>query len=97
MAIAIYFNPASMDAQRYDETIRRLEQAGAGAPRGRTYHACFGSGDKLQVFDVWESQEAFDAFVRERLGPVLQKHGIGRPEISTYPLHNGYTSAGPLR
>jgi hypothetical protein len=87
MAIAIYFNPASMDAQRYDETIRRLEQAGAGAPRGRTYHACFGSGDKLQVFDVWESQEAFDEFGKT-LMPILQEVGIDPGQPYVEPIHN---------
>jgi hypothetical protein len=28
MAVALLFTPASMDARRYDEVIRRLEQAG---------------------------------------------------------------------
>ena len=47
MAIGIYFRPASMSADKYDETIRRLEAAGAGAPAGRSYHVCFGEGDPL--------------------------------------------------
>ena len=82
MALAIYFNPPSMNAEQYDEAIRRLGQAGAGAPRGRTYHACFGSGDKLQVFDVWDSQEAFDEFGKT-LMPILQEIGLdpGQPHI----------------
>ena len=62
MAISVYINPVSATAAQYDEIIRRLDAAGAGKPAGRLYHACFGSGDKLQVFDIWESQQAFDKF-----------------------------------
>lgn len=87
MAIGIYFNPESMNAAQYDDTIKRLEAAGAGKPAGRLYHACFGSGDKLQVFDIWDSQAAFDKF-GETLMPILQQVGLdpGQPMIE--PIHN---------
>ena len=35
----------------------------------------FGEEGKLQVFDIWESQEAFDAFLGF-LVPVLEELGI---------------------
>jgi hypothetical protein len=53
MAISIYVNPASLTAAQYDDISGRLDAAGAGKPAGRLYHACFGSGDKLQVFEIW--------------------------------------------
>jgi hypothetical protein len=76
-----------MSAAQYDDVIERLEAAGAGAPPGRLYHVCFGSGDRLRVVDVWESQEAFDAFGRT-LMPILQGVGVdpGQPEVA--PVHN---------
>ncbi len=87
MAFAIAFKPVGMDVARYDECIRRLEAAGAGAPAGRLYHACHGSGDQLLVFDVWDSMETFQAF-GPTLGPILQALGVdpGTPEIT--PVHN---------
>jgi hypothetical protein len=87
MALGIYFSPASMSAAQYDDVIKRLDAAGAGKPAGRLYHACFGSGDKLQVFDVWESQQAFDKF-GETLMPILQQVGLdpGQPMIEQ--VHN---------
>jgi hypothetical protein len=87
MAISVYINPASATAEQYDEIIRRLEAAGAGNPAGRLYHACFGSGDKLQVFDIWESQEAFAKF-GETMMPIVQEVGldIGQPMVA--PVHN---------
>ena len=81
MAIALVFTPASMTAAHYDDVIKRLEAAGAGAPPGRLYHVCFGSGDRLRVVDVWESQETFDAFGRT-LMPIL----IGRPRGAAGPV-----------
>ena len=62
MAVGIYFSPPSMNAQRYEETLKQLEQAGQGSPRGRLYHTAFGPPDHLMVFDIWDSQENFDAF-----------------------------------
>ena len=87
MALGIYFAPASMTPEQYDDCIRRLEKAGAGKPPGRLYHACFGSGTKIQVFDVWESQAAFDKF-GQTLIPILQQLGVepGQPQVST--IHN---------
>lgn len=87
MAIAVRFTPTSMTSAQYDECIRRLEQAGAGAPKGRLYHACYGTGDKIQVFDVWESSESFDTF-GQTLMPILQALNVdpGQPEMNE--MHN---------
>ena len=87
MALALLFSPKSMTAAQYDDVIRKLAAAGAGAPRGRLSHLAFGSGSGLRVLDVWESQEAFEAFGRT-LMPILQQAGIdvGQPEIA--PVHN---------
>ena len=87
MAIAVKFTPKSMTSTQYDECIKRLEQAGAGAPKGRLYHACYGTGDKRQVFDVWESSESFDTF-GQTLMPILQALNVdpGQPEMNE--VHN---------
>ena len=86
MAIGIYFSPASMNVQQYDETLKRLEEAGQASPRGRLYHTSFGPPDHLMVFDIWDSQENFDAFGRTLL-PILAEIGIdpGQPDIM--PVH----------
>ena len=72
MALGVYFSPKSMNTQQCDTCIRKLEAAGAGKPAGRLYHACFGGGDKLAVFDVWDSQQSFDRF-GETLMPILKE------------------------
>lgn len=87
MAIAVVFTPKAMSATQYDECIKRLDKAGASAPRGRLYHAAHGSSHQLHVFDIWDSLESFQAF-GQTLMPILQQLGIdpGQPAISE--LHN---------
>ena len=84
MSIVVRFNPTSLTAEKYDQTVRRLdEEAGAFPPDGLDYHVCFGSGANLRVSEIWDSREQFEAF-GERLMPVLSDAGIefsGEPEI----------------
>src|SRR5438876_4478537 len=83
MALGFYFAPDSMSASKYDEIIRRLKAAKAAHPAGRSYHAAFGPSEKLQVFDVWDSQASFDDF-GATLMPILQGMGVdpGQPMVA---------------
>ena len=87
MALAFYFHPESVSAAQYDEVIKKLEAAGGGSPKGRTHHSAFGPADKLMVYDVWDSQEDFDAF-GATLMPILGEVGVdpGTPDV--IPVHN---------
>ena len=87
MSITAVFTPKSMSANQYGDIIKRLEKAGAAAPKGRLYHVCYGSSNQLCVTDVWESPETFERF-GQVLMPILQQVGVdpGQPVIS--PVHN---------
>ena len=87
MALGFYFNPSSFSPSTYDEVISRLEAAGAGAPAGRLYHAALEGDGQIQVFDVWDSQESFEAFGATLL-PIMGALGAdpGQPMVS--PVHN---------
>ncbi len=87
MALGMYFTPSSFTAKGYDEVISRLEAVGAGAPAGRLYHVALEAGGQIQLFDIWDSAEAFQAF-GETLVPILAELGIdpGEPQVS--PVHN---------
>ena len=87
MAIAIYFHPESMSAAQYDEVIKRLDAAGQGKPKGRTHHSSFGSDDHVMVYDVWDSQEDFDAF-GQTLMPILAEVGLDAGQPDVMPVHN---------
>lgn len=77
---------ASFTSKQYNEVVKRLEQAGAGMPKGRLYHASFGDENNLQVFDVWESQETFDKF-GEKLLPICAEVGYHPPEPMIAPVY----------
>jgi hypothetical protein len=45
----------------------------------------------FRVFDVWESQEAWEAFFNDRLMPVVRpmmEQGGRAPSTRVYPLHD---------
>jgi hypothetical protein len=73
--------------EKYDEAIVRLDAAGAAAPPGRSYHVALEADGKINVFDVWESQEAFDAF-GATLMPILSELGVDPGAPMAMPVHN---------
>jgi hypothetical protein len=87
MSILIRFAPASLTAEQYDESVRRLQSNGPWPPDGLDYHVCFGSEGKLRVSEIWDSREQLDAF-GERLMPVLSEVGIEPGEPELMDIHN---------
>jgi hypothetical protein len=88
MSILIRFEPAtSVSTDQYDETIRRLEDAGDFPPDGLDYHAAFIVDGQLRVSEVWDSEEKFQAF-GERLMPILSDVGIDPGEPTQAEIHN---------
>jgi hypothetical protein len=87
MSVLIRFAPASLTAEQYEESVRRLEGEGNWPPDGLEYHCCFGSEGSLRVSEIWDSREQLDAF-GQRLMPVLAAVGIepGQPDIMD--VHN---------
>jgi hypothetical protein len=87
MALGIYFVHEGFTPAKYDSAIKKLEAAGGGAPKGRTYHCALESGGAIQVFDIWESQADFDAF-GPILMPILAELGVNLTEPMVATVHN---------
>ena len=87
MAIGIYFASTGMSTATYEQVLERLASAGAGSPKGRTFHVSFGDSSDLQIFDVWSSQAEFDAF-GETLMPILSQVGANLAEPEVTEVHN---------
>ena len=68
----------------YDESLRRMEQAGIWPdPPGLEVHVLFGSEGNLSASEIWSSREEFEAF-GEKLMPILSDLGVefsAEPEI----------------
>jgi hypothetical protein len=85
MSIVVRFTPTSLTTEQYDESVRRLEEAGHFPPDGMDYHVCFGTTGNLRVSEVYDSREQFEAF-GERLPEVLDVHNIvKRPGLGHKP------------
>ena len=89
MSIVVRFHPSNATKEKYDDSLRRMAEAGIwpDAP-GLEVHLAFGPDDDLRVSEVWSSREQFEAF-GEKLMPILAEIGIefsAEPEI--FEVHN---------
>ena len=82
MAYVVKFKPVGFTADKYHETIKQLEAAGAGNPKGRSYHVSYGDPNGVDITDVWDSMEDFQAF-GVTLVPIMNSLGVdpGTPDV----------------
>ena len=84
MSIVVRFHPTNATREKYDKSLRRMEEAGIWPnPAGLEVHVAFGSDDDLRVSEIWSSREQFEA-QGEKLMPILSDMGIefsAEPEI----------------
>lgn len=90
MAIALMMEFKGGTAEQYDAVIESLDLGGRLA-RGGIFHAGGTTEDGIRIIDVWESKEAVDTFVQERLGPVSQRLNIPPPEVTVWPVRHMLT------
>jgi hypothetical protein len=63
----------------------QLAERGMDRSPARLSHTCFEVGDKLEVIDVWESVEDFQAF-GQTLVPILTSLGVTMPPPAISPV-----------
>jgi hypothetical protein len=89
MAVGVLTDWSNFSEQDYDrvtETMRTQQDP----PKGCLFHTCGGTTGGLRVFDVWESREAFENFLRGRLDPALQQLGLANrvtPRSEFFNIH----------
>ena len=87
MALGFYFTPTRFTLTEYDDVIGQLEAAGAAVPAGRLYHVAMETDGQISVFDVWDSQESFEAFGPTLL-PIMASVGADPGQPMVAPVHN---------
>ena len=88
MSVLVRFTPTNLTKEKYDESLRRLKEAGEFPPDGMDYHLALGADGSMRVSEIWDSREQMQAF-GDRLIPILTDIGIefsGEPEI--VEVHN---------
>lgn len=84
--LAIFTGEISKD--NYEALRNEVKWETDHAPGGLFHAAAFDESGGLHVADVWESPEAMNVFVEQRLMPAIQKLGLAPPNAAVYPAHN---------
>jgi hypothetical protein len=63
------------------------DPVGEGMPCTPAYHVALESDGAIQVFDIWESQDAFEAF-GQTLVPILSELGVDPGQPMAAEVHN---------
>jgi len=87
MSFVLRFTPSGLTTPKYDEIIKQLNAAGAGAPKGRSYHVCFGDPNNLFVSEIWENMQDFQAF-GQILIPIMHSLSLDPGQPVVLPIHN---------
>ncbi len=92
VAIARVFDGKGWTAEQYDQLIARLV-ADLGLAPGRSapgvlFHWAAPTDEGMRAVDVYESRDAADRLVHDRIGPIAANLGLPMPEITEYEVHN---------
>lgn len=87
MPVAVHICPDHMSKDDYKRVIGDLEKEGVREPEGRLYHAAYGEDDDVQMFELWRSQEDFDAH-SDKLFATLQGTGVNVDRVDVQPVHS---------
>ncbi len=88
VAVQLDFNGATLE--QYDEAIERMGLLPGGpAANAELFHVVIKTERGFRVIDVWESREAFEQFLEDRIRPVGPEVGMSEPpEIQVFEVHN---------
>ena len=96
MAVVVHVVLRGVSPVQYDQVraeVGWLERI----PDGGLAHITWWEGPDCHNLDAWESEDAFNAFGADRLGPAMGKLGIGvQPEATFHPAHEVY-APNPVR
>lgn len=74
------------------EKARKIIKWETDVPEGAIFHSAGMGKNGFRVADVWESEEDFNNFTKNRLMDGLKQVGIEeKPEIEIIPLHAIFT------
>ncbi len=96
MAIVAHFETPGMTVEQYEQTLKKLEEAGLGSPDGRIYHVASPIEGGWSVTDVWESEEKLGAF-GDALMPILSSTGVTPTQPKITQVHTGQVGSGRPR
>ena len=93
MAVMMQMEWPGIGAAEYEAARKAVNWEG-DVPPGAMFHVVAVTDSGVRVTDVWESAEAFEAFVRDRLMPGVKELGIpGEPNVEILSAHRIFAPA----
>jgi hypothetical protein len=90
MSTVMLMEWAGITPDQYNQVMRALD-LDKNPPSGGIFHVAGFTAGTLRVLDIWESQQAFERFQRDRLNAAVQKAGITtQPKVQFFSAHNIY-------
>ncbi|MEX2210963.1 MAG: hypothetical protein WD689_04290 [Gaiellaceae bacterium] len=71
-----------------DEAMMKSLNLEADPPAGIRVRMAGPTESGWRIVGLWDSQEAFDTFRRERLAPVIEQAGRPEPEFEFWPIES---------
>ncbi len=88
MAIVMRMTWKGITQQTYDEIRRLADWVGNPAAGGDVHVASFDADGVLHCTDVWDSEDALNAFLHERVFPVVASMGVtSHPDVDIELCH----------
>jgi hypothetical protein len=91
MAVGFVMHFEGATLEQYDRVIELMgfEHGGVIPDIGGVFHWVAKTDDGIIVVDVWESDEQFNRFAEEQIGPFSKQAGIPNPPVVTrYEVYN---------
>jgi hypothetical protein len=93
MAVGVVMDFKGGTLDQYHQVLDKMGlELGGPMPDGGLFHWVTTTDDGLRVTDVWESQEKFQAFADEQIGPFTQEAGLEAPDVTFHEVHNHLTA-----
>ena len=91
MPVMMHMEWDGVTSAQYDVVRERVKWE-TDVPDGAVLHVASFDDQGAHITDVWESAEAFERFVSDRLTPVTQAVGLpGEPRVAIRPAHAVFT------
>jgi len=90
MAVAFKMKFEGATLEQYDRVMELMGlDQGDTSPDGAIFHWVAATDDGIVVMDVWETDEQFNKFAEEQIGPYTQQVGIpAPPKVTRFEVHN---------
>ena len=97
MAVAIVMELPNTTTEQYDRLVETVLGPEGKISPPELFHVAGPTDAGIRIVTVWESEQAFQKFIQERILPAAQQAGLGgQPKISMWNVHRVMTPQGSL-